>query len=227
MKANSKLISSVVILTALFLFTAFSIAKRGKPVAKIKLEGVHVVYFGVKNPVLISVPGYGGNELRIYCEGCYMFKESTLDGYSIEPTNHKMVTISVKVKSGNKFETIATDSFRVKDIPNPVFYFGKNSRDCTMSHDEIRKELGVFSRMVNCDFSGSFKITSFSMSLYTNEKWNESTTEGPAFTEAQKKDLAALQPGDRIIFHHINVKGNHGFDSTITRTIPGMFVTVQ
>ncbi len=92
-----------------------------------------------------------------------------------------------------------------------------------MGIDEIHAQLGLFSRMVNFDLTGTFKITSFNMSLYSNGAWNESVTEGPAFSETQKKDLAALQSGDRIIFHHINVEGFKG----ITRAIPGMFVTVR
>ena len=112
-------------------------------------------------------------------------------------------------------------------MANPAFYFGNNSGDCFMTHDEIKRPLGVFSRMNNCDFNLTFRIKSFSMSLYSRGKWIESTTDGPSFTEKQKDDLYKLHSDDRIIFHHIMVKGQGGIDTTITRTIPGMFVTVQ
>jgi hypothetical protein len=223
MKTNPKIISSVIILIALVLFTAFSIFEKENPPVKIELLKTRVVYFGVENPVLISVPGYEKKDIFVAAEGCKVWTIPTLDKYIIEPSGHKMVRINVKVKSGDELKTIATDSFRVKDIQDPVLYFGNHSEDCTMRLDEIRKEAGLFSRMVNCDFDGTFKITSFSMSIYSNGAWKESTNEGPAFTDAQKADLAALQAGDRIIFHHVNVKGF----GEITRTIPGMFVTVQ
>lgn len=223
MKPNLKIISSVFILIALFLVTAFSIAETKKPEVKIEPANTRVVYSGVKNPFLISAPGFASNDLVVKATGAEVMKGPGQDKYLIEPAGSQMVYVTVNAKSGNGYKIIATDSFRVKDIQNPVFYFGSHAGDCTMSQDEIRNELGVFSRMVNCDFDGTFKITSFSMSIYSNETWKESTTDGPSFTDEQKIDLAALQSGDRIIFHHINVRGF----SEITRTIPGMYVTVQ
>jgi hypothetical protein len=224
MKLNFKIISGVFILAALFLATAFSIVENTNPVAKIELEKTKVLYLGAENPVLVSVPGVKPEDISLNVYGGHIKKDSlNPDRFFLSAASPLKVYMEVKVRSGNTFKIIATDSFRVKDIQDPVLYFGSHSRDCSMSLDEIRRETGLFSRMVNCDFDGRFLITSFSMSVFSNGIWIDSTTGGPAFTEAQKKDLAALQSGDRIIFHHINVKGF----GEIIRTIPGMYVTVQ
>jgi hypothetical protein len=228
MKNKLGFISGVAMLLVLFLSIGFSKTKKEKPIAKVEILNTKVIYSGVQNPLLISVPGIDPKDLRLTSYGGNLKADTVTPGkYFIKPASSVPVHLDVSVKSGNGYKIIASEELRVKNIEDPVFYFGNHGGDCKMSHDEIRNQLGVFSRMVNCDFSLTFRITSFSMSLYSNGVWNESTTAGPAFTDAQKKDLDALQSGDRIIFHHVNVKGFAGIDTTITRTIPGMYVVVQ
>ncbi|CAN5154601.1 hypothetical protein BH09BAC5_BH09BAC5_21690 [soil metagenome] len=229
MKSKLGIISSLVILLGLFLLFGFARNKSEKNCVKIELSSMKVMFFGVDNPISITAPGIDLNTLEVTAKGGKIRKDSTSQGkYYIQPEKAwRNLIVDVKLKKGISLETICSDTFRCKSIQNPEFYFGVHCRDCSMNITEIHKELGVFARMQDCDFNGRFRITSFSMSLFTNGAWQESTTDGPAFSEMQINDLAKLNSGDRILFHHVKVKGYEPFDSTIVRSISGMYITVQ
>ncbi len=229
MKNNLKIISSLIIIIGLILSLAFSFGNKTKSEVKIQLTNMKVVFLHIENPVTISVPGVEQKELAIAVMHGTIRKDSTKPNlYWIHPEmGYNKFFINVNIKTEKELKTIATDSFRIKYPDRPIFYFGNHSLDGVMSHDEIRKELGVFSRMNDWDFNGTYRITTFSMSLFTNGDWKESTTDGPAFTKKQLEDLNALQSGDRILFHNIIVKAFGGIDSATTCQIPGMFIIVK
>lgn len=83
--------------------------------AVVSADKMNVVYRGLDNPISVSLPGVGDNNLNVSAAG------GTLSGsrgkYSIKPGSGNIATINVsaKLSSGKTVNSKAT--FRIKDIP--------------------------------------------------------------------------------------------------------------
>jgi gliding motility-associated protein GldM len=85
--------------------------------AVISADKMNVVYRGLDNPLSISVPGVGDNNLNVSAPG---LRKVSNGQYIINPTSGTEVTINVsaKLSSGRNINTPKT--FRIKDVPAPM-----------------------------------------------------------------------------------------------------------
>lgn len=83
--------------------------------AVVSADKMNVVYRGLDNPISVSLPGVGGNNLKVSASGGSLTGSS--GKYSIRPGagNTALINVSAKLSSGKTVNSNKT--FRVKDIP--------------------------------------------------------------------------------------------------------------
>lgn len=83
--------------------------------AVVSADKMNVVYRGLDNPISVSLPGVGANNLKVSAAGGKLTKSGA--GYIIRPGSGNVATINVsaKLSSGKTVNSKAT--FRIKDIP--------------------------------------------------------------------------------------------------------------
>jgi gliding motility-associated protein GldM len=83
--------------------------------AVVSADKMNVVYRGLDNPISVSLPGVGDNNLQVSATG------GTLSGskakYSIRPSSAKSAVINVSAKLSSGKTVNSKKTFRVKDIP--------------------------------------------------------------------------------------------------------------
>ncbi len=83
--------------------------------AVVSADKMNVVYRGLDNPISVSLPGVGGNNLKVSASGGNL--TGSRGKYSIRPGagNTAVINVSAKLSSGKTVNSKKT--FRVKDIP--------------------------------------------------------------------------------------------------------------
>ncbi|MFK8060194.1 MAG: gliding motility protein GldM [Polaribacter sp.] len=83
--------------------------------AVVSADKMNVVYRGLENPISVSLPGVGANDLKVSAVGGKLTKNGK--GFIIRPGagNTATINVSAKLSSGKTVNSKAT--FRIKDIP--------------------------------------------------------------------------------------------------------------
>jgi gliding motility-associated protein GldM len=83
--------------------------------AVVSADKMNVVYRGLDNPISVSLPGVGANNISVSATGGKLSKNGS--GYMMRPgaANTAVINVSAKLSSGKTVKSEAT--FRIKDIP--------------------------------------------------------------------------------------------------------------
>ena len=83
--------------------------------AVVSADKMNVVYRGLDNPISVSLPGVGANNISVSATGGKLSKNGS--GYMMRPgaANSAVINVSAKLSSGKTVKSEAT--FRIKDIP--------------------------------------------------------------------------------------------------------------
>jgi gliding motility-associated protein GldM len=86
--------------------------------AVVSADKMNVVYRGLDNPISVSLPGVGANNISVSATGGKLSKNGA--GYMMRPgqANTAVVNVSAKLSSGKTVNSKAT--FRIKDIPSAM-----------------------------------------------------------------------------------------------------------
>ena len=86
--------------------------------AVVSADKMNVVYRGLDNPISVSLPGVGANNISVSATGGKLSKNGA--GYMMRPGKAKtaVVNVSAKLSSGKTVNSKAT--FRIKDIPSAM-----------------------------------------------------------------------------------------------------------
>lgn len=170
--------------------------------AVVSADKMNVVYRGLDNPISVSLPGVGGNNLNVSASG------GSLSGsngkYSIRPGSGNIATINVsaKLSSGNTVNSKAT--FRIKDIPAAM--------------GSVREQYGVVrmptSGLANSPISAGLPDFEFDLTIrvqsFKIKVPGELTVivNGTTLNAAAKKALSKAGRGDQINIYDIKATAN-------------------
>ena len=225
MKYFLKGTGAVLAVTVLLLVTG-SFKKKGDcpRSAQVVLSRMNHLYVGVDNPVEIVPTGVPKDSLVVSVNGDSAGITGSGGSYIVRLHKFKKATINVSYKAASgKLVEFCKKEFRPKYVPNPVPYICNVAREGELTVDQVKRELGIFSRMTDFDLDVSMRISSFKMSVNEEGTWKEYAAEGPSFTPEMKTAITFASPGDKILFHDIVVKAPEGRN----RKIGGIIITVK
>jgi gliding motility-associated protein GldM len=129
--------------------------------AVISADKMNVVYRGLKNPISISVPGVGDNNLTVSASGLSKIGNGQ---YVVTPTsgNELVINVSAKLSSGKVINTPKT--FRIKNVPPPTGAIRGQTGKVTMPKESIANAtVGVV--LPDFVFDLTFEVTGFTIKV--------------------------------------------------------------
>ncbi|MEJ6980765.1 gliding motility protein GldM [Pedobacter sp. P351] len=179
-----------------------------RPSAVVSPTKMNVFYIGVPNPVSISAPGIPKESLRVSMSGGSI--SGSNGTYVVKVSSAGTAKVNVSAEIGGKTQTIGSQEFRVKRIPDPVPQFAGKSGGI-MSSVAIKSQNTVFAKLIGFDFDATFRVTGFT--LVIAKKGADAVVlkaSGSSLTPAMQSAMKIVAPGTRVFFDEITASGPDG-----------------
>ena len=173
--------------------------------AVVSADKMNVVYRGLANPISVSLPGVGSNDLSVSASGGTLTKNG--NGFMLSPGSGDVATINVsaKLSSGKTVNSKAT--FRIKDIPAAQGSIRGQFGIVRMPKSSLNNA-PIGAGLPDFEFDLTLKVTSFKVKVP-----GELTiiVNGSDFNAAAKAAMSKAKRGDIINIYDIqaNVVGSN------------------
>ncbi|MFV0366323.1 MAG: gliding motility protein GldM [Mangrovibacterium sp.] len=196
-----------------------------QPSATISPTKMNVFYMNIANPISVSVPGVTSKDVKISMSNGKIVEQN--GELMVFPTDEdltgKKTEIFVDAIMSGKTTRVATMSFRVKKVPDPVAQVAGQSGG-VIRKESMVAEQGVFAELLDFDFDLKFKIVGFDITMVGNGGYNVTYKSNSArFTPEMKTAISQQQPNSVIYFDNIVAKG----DDNSTRTLRPVSFKIQ
>ncbi|WP_439130577.1 gliding motility protein GldM [Polaribacter sp.] len=170
--------------------------------AVVSADKMNVVYRGLENPISVSLPGVGDNNLNVSAAGGSL--SGSRGKYILKPGNGKVVTINVgaKLSSGKTVNSKAT--FRIKDLPAAVGLVRNQSGTVRMPKAGLGNS-PITAGYEDFDFDLKVKVTGFKIKIPGQLTI---IVNGDRLTAAAKQKLNRAKRGDQINIYDIKATAN-------------------
>jgi gliding motility-associated protein GldM len=190
----------------------------GEPNVIVSPTAMNVMYYGINNPIDVSVPGVSPDKLKIkVVNGSFSTEkvknskgENFKGAWAVKPNAvGQNVQVIVTADINGKPVQYAPYDFRVKSIPNPVAIFANKSTG-TVPRATAAAQQGVFAILPDFDFDLQYTVTGFTV-LYSDKgsDFEESSTSSN-LTPKQKDLIGRLTRGKNLIIKDIKALGPDG-----------------
>ena len=179
---------------------------------------MNVMYYGISNPIDVSVPGVSPDRISVRVENGTLTNERVRDtrGQNFRGTRAvkpnavgQNVRVIVTADVGGKPIQFAPYEFRVKPVPSPIAVFAQKNTG-TIPRATAVAQQGVFAVMQDFDFDLHYEITGFSV-LYSDRgnDYEEASTSSN-LTARQKDLISRLARNNNLIIKDIKARGPDG-----------------
>jgi gliding motility-associated protein GldM len=190
----------------------------GEPNVIVSATAMNVMYYGINNPIDVSVPGVSPDKLKIkVVNGSFSTEkvknskgENFKGAWAVKPNAvGQNVQVVVTADINGKPVQYAPYDFRVKSIPVPVAIFANKSTG-TVPRATAAAQQGVFAILPDFDFDLQYTVTGFTV-LYSDKgsDFEESSTNSN-LTAKQKDLIGRLTRGKNLIIKDIKALGPDG-----------------
>jgi gliding motility-associated protein GldM len=190
----------------------------GEPNVIISATAMNVMYYGINNPIDVSVPGISPDKLKIkVINGSFSTEkvknskgENFKGAWAVKPNAvGQNVQVVVTADINGKPVQYAPYDFRVKSIPNPVAIFANKSTG-TVPRATAAAQQGVFAILPDFDFDLQYTVTGFTV-LYSDKGSDfEESSSNSNLTAKQKDLIGRLTRGKNLIIKDIKALGPDG-----------------
>ncbi|MDG2164937.1 MAG: gliding motility protein GldM [Flavobacteriales bacterium] len=182
-----------------------------KPMAVVSPTKMNVFYYGVPNPIDISVPGFSPEDLQVSGSGISI-KKIKPGKYEATVLKKNSKEAKVVVKANGKAIGKPIE-FRVDKIPNPVAAVGGKS-ESKMSKNKLLKAQGVAAKLKNFPFDLKYEVTSYDVRLQVGQfPKTFSYKKTNLINEELRSKFKKLKSGSSVTFKNIKAKGPDGIKS--------------
>lgn len=175
----------------------------------IQVDRANVLYTGIPSRVVISVPGYGADNLTLRVNGAIVEKLSSGE-YMVTPKKLRRELFALVDAENSKKEisTVACRRLVVKEVPPPVVYIA-NAEDGMLSVDRFA---GVKAKSSDEDIDIDYDVLSYELTLI-HDKQVIGSLEATGKGIPAKRDIEELLKksvvGDKLIVDNIRVEGSN------------------
>jgi len=188
----------------------------GVPNVVVSPTAMNVMYYGIPNPIDVSVPGVSPDNVKIkVVNGTFSTERVKRAGgeffrgnWAVRPGKvGQNVQIIVSATDGSgKTTSYSPIEFRVKSIPKPEARFAGQNGGIIKRNTAVAQQ-GVFAVLPDFDFDLQYKVTGFSM-LYTDKMGDfEEPSTTSSLTSKQKELLGRLTRGKYLNIKDIKAVG--------------------
>lgn len=196
-----------------------------EPTATVSATMMNVLYAGIDNPMSISVPGVPMNAVNATMTNGTLTRKG--DTWIARPAKvGENATLMVTATIDGRPQTVATSTFRVRKLPDPVAfisYTGQNGvKERYKGGKPISKTLltsapgidaAIDDDMLNIDF----QVLGFE-TVFFDQMGNAipEVSQGAAFSQRQKDQFKRLSRGKRFYISRIRAKGPDGIERILS-----------
>lgn len=175
------------------------------PSATVSPDKMNVFYYGLQNPVSISVPGVAPTSIIATGTGC------TLTGsngkYNATPTQQNgkaYINVSARMQDGTT-KSMGRYEFRIKTVPTPKVKWGRIEVGSKVSANEATQPLIPY--MENFEFDISITIKSFDLFVKQNNGSTiiKNNLPGNQIPQNLHTQMRALQKGTKVMFDNVKM----------------------
>lgn len=175
------------------------------PTATVSPTNMNVFYYGLPNPVSISVPGVASNNILVSGEGCTI--TGTNGKYVATPNQQNgnaYINVSARMEDGTT-KSMGRYDFRIKRVPNPEIKWGRKEEGEPMPKSETNQALIPF--IPNFEFPVYPVITKYDLQVIDKSGIIISKTDisGNQIPQNYQSQLKSLNRGVRVNFNNIKV----------------------
>ncbi len=169
---------------------------------------MNVFYYGVENPVAISVPGIPSDKLKVSVQGATYKKVA--NGYEMKPTARSgNATVTVSAEIDGKVKNMGSMVFRIKTIPEPkAKIMGKSSG--TIEKNVLLASPGLIAAMEDFVFDLKYKITDYNISTTVNGMTKSASVKGSKLSTEAINIIKSAKSGTKVYFEDIKAEGPDG-----------------
>ncbi|MFN8321631.1 MAG: GldM family protein [Chitinophagales bacterium] len=183
---------------------SYQVAAKAVVVSPIKMN---VLYIGVDNPMKISVPGVGQGDVSASLAGAGTLSKNSDGTYTANVTGVGKCQINVSAKIEGKVQSMGSEEFRIKRIPDPVPMTSGKLRGGNVQSGTMKAQSGILALLENFDFDARFNVVSFQMVFSSKGEIFKAESPGPGFTAQMKGFIDRAKPKDIIFIDEIKVVG--------------------
>jgi gliding motility-associated protein GldM len=190
----------------------------GEPNVIVSPTAMNVMYYGINNPIDVSIPGISPDKLKIHVINGSFSTEKVKNSkgeffkgaWAVKPAAlGQEVQVIVTADINGKPVQYPPYPFRVKPVPTPIAIFGGKSTGSITRADALA-QVGVFATMPDFDFALNYTITGFTV-FYTDKGMDiEEPCSSSTFTPKQKQALNGLTRGKNLMIKDIKALGPDG-----------------
>ena len=172
---------------------------------------MNVFYYGVENPVAISVPGIPADKIKVSIPDGNATIKKVGNGYEVKPTKRGgTVNVAVAAEIDGKPKSMGSMLFRVKTIPEPkakvMGYSSGNIEKAVLSAAS-----GVQADLEDFVFDLKFKITKYTVTTtVSGGMTKEIAKKGGTFDNEVKTLIKGLKSNSKLIIEDIEAVGPDG-----------------
>ena len=179
---------------------------------------MNVMYYGIPNPIDVSVPGVSPDRITVRVENGTLSNERVRDsrGQNFRGTRAvrpnavgQNVRVIVTADLGGRNIQFPPYEFRVKPVPPPVATFAQRSTG-TISRASAIAQQGVFAVLHDFDFDLHYEVTGFSVLYYDRGNDYEYSSTSSNLTAQQRDLISRLNRGNDLIIKDIRARGPDG-----------------
>lgn len=168
---------------------------------------MNVFYYGVDNPVDISVAGVPADKIdAINTNGSIAKKGGS---WIVMPRRTGFSTIRVFADIDGQRREVGFKEFRVKTVPDPVAMVG-SSKGGGIEKNILLAQTGVQAEMENFDFDLKFNVTEFTVLAVIQGFVSDAKSNNNRFTDKQKDIIRTLSRGSNLYIQDIKAVGPDG-----------------
>lgn len=196
-----------------------------EPTATVSATMMNVLYAGIDNPMSISVPGVPMNAVSATMTNGSLTRKG--DAWVARPAKvGENVTLTVSATIDGRPQTVATSTFRVRKLPDPVAfitysesngakerYKGGRPLSKTLLTSAPGIDAAIDDDMLNIDF----QVLGFE-TVFFDQMGNAipEVSHGASFSQRQKDQFKRLSRGKRFYISRIRAKGPDGIERVLS-----------
>lgn len=180
-----------------------------KPNLVVSPTKMNVFYYGINNPVDISVSGVASDKIHPTASNATIRKERK-GGYVVQPTTTGgIVKIRVAADINGERKPMGVKEFRIRLIPTPIAKV-MNKTSGPISKTMLLSAYGVNAELEDFVFDLRFIVKSFTVTATIAGYTKSKKQSGNKFSSEQNRIIKSLKSGDRLTIEDIKAAGPDG-----------------
>ncbi len=193
------------------------------PTATISATMMNVLYAGIDNPLSIAVPGIPNNAISATMTNGTLTRDGDLWAAHPDQVGTEAV-VTVTANTNGRQQTVATTSFRVRKLPDPMPYIpytDKGNPERYRGGKPFAKSLllqtdGIEAAIDDDMLNVAYRVLSFE-TVFFDSMGNAipEVSDGNKFSDRQKNSFRRLTRGKRFYISRVRAIGPDGIERTL------------